>query len=353
MRGKSSSSSSSSRVKAMEMPSKSKEEPQLSGAYIRSLVKHLSSSRPKENPNPKSPNSILEDRIEEAPPLQSPPPPPQPKKQVRRRLHTSRPYQERLLNMAEARREIVTALKFHRASMKQANEQQQQQKQQQALEDSMRNPNPSPNPSPNMYQQDLPNFTYPSIPWSYPTLAPLPNIHDNLNIPLPNTPLGLNLNFQGFNNIDPLIIHPISPHSSSSSSFSYSSPTICGIEAPVGVLGTSTDTNTDTVTGDAKMHLAMGEREMEEIRFIGEKHDMEWNDTVNLVTSAWWSKFLDTMEVDTMEGTNAFRAFDQEAAVDIPSWLKDGSVGDASANASNLLMQHLDDYYSQDASLPW
>nr|VDC79144.1 unnamed protein product [Brassica rapa] len=42
------------------------------------------------------------------------------KKQVRRRLHTSRPYQERLLNMAEARREIVTALKQHRASMRQA-----------------------------------------------------------------------------------------------------------------------------------------------------------------------------------------------------------------------------------------
>ncbi|CAD6342477.1 unnamed protein product [Miscanthus lutarioriparius] len=41
---------------------------------------------------------------------------PQPKRQARRRTHTSRPYQERLLNMAEARREIVTALKIHRAS---------------------------------------------------------------------------------------------------------------------------------------------------------------------------------------------------------------------------------------------
>ena len=48
------------------------------------------------------------------PPLQQQPH----KKQVRRRLHTSRPYQERLLNMAEARREIVSALKVHRADRK-------------------------------------------------------------------------------------------------------------------------------------------------------------------------------------------------------------------------------------------
>ncbi|XP_047976315.1 uncharacterized protein LOC125218641 isoform X2 [Salvia hispanica] len=41
-----------------------------------------------------------------------------PKKQVRRRLQTRKPYQENLLNMAEARREIVAALKLHRASMK-------------------------------------------------------------------------------------------------------------------------------------------------------------------------------------------------------------------------------------------
>ncbi|KAG4953810.1 hypothetical protein JHK87_039404 [Glycine soja] len=43
------------------------------------------------------------------------------KKQVKRRLHTCRPYQERLLNMAEARREIATALKYHREAMRQAN----------------------------------------------------------------------------------------------------------------------------------------------------------------------------------------------------------------------------------------
>ncbi|CAN6206079.1 unnamed protein product [Urochloa humidicola] len=41
---------------------------------------------------------------------------PQAKKQARRRTHASRPYQERLVNMGEARREIVSALKIHRAS---------------------------------------------------------------------------------------------------------------------------------------------------------------------------------------------------------------------------------------------
>ncbi|GLJ10689.1 hypothetical protein SUGI_0133150 [Cryptomeria japonica] len=46
------------------------------------------------------------------------------KKQVRRRLHSNRPYQEHLLDMAEARREIVAALKYHRASMGTANSKQ-------------------------------------------------------------------------------------------------------------------------------------------------------------------------------------------------------------------------------------
>ncbi|KAJ0491796.1 hypothetical protein HanIR_Chr12g0567721 [Helianthus annuus] len=48
---------------------------------------------------------------------ESPPPLPH-KKQVRRRNHTNKPYQERFLDMAEATREIVTTIKFHRASMK-------------------------------------------------------------------------------------------------------------------------------------------------------------------------------------------------------------------------------------------
>lgn len=119
-----------------------KEEPHLSGAYIRSLVKQLTSSRTKDPMNPKDRGCVDDDGfsgqnmtkfgegLSEKQQSQQPQQPQQHKKQVRRRLHTSRPYQERLLNMAEARREIVAALKFHRASMKKANEQQQQQNQQ-------------------------------------------------------------------------------------------------------------------------------------------------------------------------------------------------------------------------------
>jgi len=47
------------------------------------------------------------------------------RKQVRRRL-TNRPPEERLMNMADARKEIVNALKYHRATMKVASEHQQQ-----------------------------------------------------------------------------------------------------------------------------------------------------------------------------------------------------------------------------------
>ncbi|KAF8679295.1 hypothetical protein HU200_046077 [Digitaria exilis] len=60
----------------------------------------------------------LQQEREQAPVILKPPPQmTTTKKQARRRTHTSRPYQERLLNMAEARREIVTALKIHRANM--------------------------------------------------------------------------------------------------------------------------------------------------------------------------------------------------------------------------------------------
>ncbi|XP_041990414.1 uncharacterized protein LOC121741630 [Salvia splendens] len=51
----------------------------------------------------------------ESPPL-SPPPPPPPARRLRRRLLARMPYQQKHLNVAEARREIVAALKHHRAT---------------------------------------------------------------------------------------------------------------------------------------------------------------------------------------------------------------------------------------------
>ncbi|KAL8236803.1 hypothetical protein R6Q59_017884 [Mikania micrantha] len=110
---------------------------------------------------------------------------PQPKKQVRRRLHTSKPYQERLLNMAEARREIATALKFHRASMKH-----QQQQQQTAANHG--------------YPQEMSNSgRHPATATAnhWPTPPPPPLVQENLDLILPNKTLGLNLNFKDFNNL--------------------------------------------------------------------------------------------------------------------------------------------------------
>ncbi|KAG1342588.1 putative bromodomain-containing protein 4 [Cocos nucifera] len=102
----------------------------------------------------------------------------------------------------------------------------------------------------------------------------------------------------------------------------------------------------------------MDDKEIAEIRSIGEQYDMEWNDTMNLVTSAWWSKFLKNMEEspnERMTGVDedGFHVFDE--VLDIPSWLNDGSIGDGKDNY--LLQQQMDDYYHtedylKDVTLP-
>ncbi|KAK1434827.1 hypothetical protein QVD17_00581 [Tagetes erecta] len=108
----------------------------------------------------------------------------QPKKQIRRRLHTNKPHQQRFLNMAEARREIATALKFHRASMKQ-----QQQQQETANHDHQSPPRERAPATTN----NRPMSTY--VP------PPLPLNQENFNLVLPNQTLGLSLNFKDFNNL--------------------------------------------------------------------------------------------------------------------------------------------------------
>ncbi|KAJ0987474.1 hypothetical protein J5N97_005830 [Dioscorea zingiberensis] len=388
-----SSSKHSCRSMEVERP-KTNEEPQLSGAYIRSLVKQLSSSRTKEPMNPKSPNTVLGDEISQDPTklVESPsetqqpqPPVPQPKKQVRRRLHTSRPYQEKLLNMAEARREIVTALKFHRAAMKQAVEQQQQQHTAPPLAPPPPPPPPPPpqplpppleEPTPRMCHTNvmLPNYlhnppvqpyTYPSpLSWPYSPIAPLPVVSDNLNLPLPNQPLGLNLSFQGFTNLEspfynnkPALLSLLSPSSSSSSYSSPSSPmTLSGLQVPAVLNGPQTCSEDAFDPASSVLHPVMDDEEMAEIRSLGEQHEMEWNDTMNLMTSAWWCKFLNKMELDSHTGLggdgDGFQVF--EEIMDIPTWLSDGSGGNASDSC--FLPQHFDDYYSdnylQDTALP-
>ncbi|XP_043721947.1 putative uncharacterized protein DDB_G0274435 [Telopea speciosissima] len=378
-----------------EMEMEKKEGAHLSGAYIRSLVKQLSSSRTKDPINHKPtvtgdgddgfPQNFpkLSERLlgETQQPNQPQPQQPQqqqqqqqqqPKKQVRRRLHTSRPYQERLLNMAEARREIVTALKFHRASMKQATEQQHQEPPFQTLETPPQIQFPQPSlehaekmktrRNPRVYQLgdntnysnyiSYPSSSFPFPPqtqFSWPSSSPIPTSPistENYNFSLPNQTLGLNLNLHDFNyNNNPSIYSSSSPSSSSS----YSPPTAMEEVPPSSaeeppMMDDGSDSGVRT--GDHLLHPAMDDEEMAEIRSIGEKHQIEWNDTMNLMTSAWWFKFLKTMEIspdpESKQDDGFQNPFDE--VLEFPSWLN------ANAYESCFLQQNLE--YLQDPALP-
>lgn len=129
------------------------------------------------------------------------------KRQVRRRRQSRRLYKEMPLNMAEARREIVTALKLHRASTKEAKKQQQQQDQQikqsfplfsqllpcfepEGRMKSRRNPRIYPGCS--FYLENGSDFSH--VAPSCPIIAP-PPVAQSLNMDIPIQTLGLNLNF--------------------------------------------------------------------------------------------------------------------------------------------------------------
>ncbi|TKY74832.1 myb protein I isoform X1 [Spatholobus suberectus] len=372
------------------------EEPPLSGAYIRSLVKQLTTSRTNDFMNPKDQdcvvnggvshgqNSTKRGKIVDACQAQQSTQPQQHKKQVRRRLHTSRPYQEKLLNMAEARREIVTALKFHRAAMKEASEQKQQlQQQQQQSQEQQQRPSvplqPSQYPSfdqdgkfksrrnPRIYPActtNLSSYTddlsysclsqpLPSVPNSYtwPAASPItppPLMAENPNFTLPDQTLGLNLNFQDFNNLDATFHLNNSSLSFCSSATSSSPPQelpSLGISQGEGFssLVDTIESNAATqVTGG--LHTAMDDEGMAEIRSLGEQYQMEWNDTMNLVKSACWFNFLKNMEHRTPEAKtedDACHNFDQ--LLEFPAWL----------NANESCLEQCSEDYFQDSSLPW
>ncbi|XP_027083291.2 uncharacterized protein [Coffea arabica] len=405
MRGRSSSKQGSKGGMEIDKLDNLKEEPHLSGAYIRSLVKQLTSTRTKDPLNSKDQDSPEDgdgipgntnlskdldgfgEKQQQSQPSQQPQ---QHKKQVRRRLHASRPYQERLLNMAEARREIVTALKFHRAAMKQANEQQQQQQhqqqhQQQLQQESELQPQLQPlqqeqegksksRRNPRIYESQMTNnFTgyVDNLPcsafacppnnhpyyWPLPPVAP-PLFPENFNFVLPNQPLGLNLNLQDFNDLDrsfyqstniPSIYSSTSSSSTSSPPLSVATEEVPSVAIPQeGLPMVTTNAESSMMNfGDTDLHHAMDDQEMAEIRSIGEQHQMEWNDTLNLVTSAWWFKFLKTMEIDPEEKAEEYGNFPFDEVMEFPSWLN--------ANES-CLEQHLNDYcfddYMQDPALP-
>ncbi|KAF9615060.1 hypothetical protein IFM89_021631 [Coptis chinensis] len=348
---------------------KDQEQPHLSGAYIRSLVKQLSSSRTKNSPmNQKALDTIdghgvtqkitkcSSDGLSENQKIHQPQQPEQPKKQVRRRLHTSRPYQERLLNMAEARREIVTALKFHRASMKQANEQQQQQQQLQSQSQSSLQPSPHP-PLPQLFQEQEENrnsrrkyqtstttntisccyenpsyspFSCPpppscSFPWGASSIEPIP-FAENFNLPLPNQPLGLNLSFNDFN-LDTTLYHynnenpSIYSYSSqtSSSNHTLSSPE----EEAHSIMVVPEEPQHHIMANGGGVHTAFGSYDMADIQSSGEQHQMEYNDTMNIVDSAWWVEFDSTMEKkeEKCDEDDEFHIFDE--VMEFPAWMND------------------------------
>ncbi|XP_047968300.1 uncharacterized protein LOC125212241 isoform X2 [Salvia hispanica] len=334
-------------------------EPHLSGAYIRNLVKQLSSSsssRTKESSSSSlegdgdgnSSNGSLFgnscDGFSDQKREKSPPPPQPHKKKVRRRLHTSRPYQERLLNMAEARREIVTALKFHRASMKKASEQQLLQQKMEVR----RNPRVYasnsliPDRFPGSY---LDNFSHPprfSSPysWSVSPIPPPPLVQENFNFTLPQT-LGLNLNLQGFNNLDSTfhcstnhsLIYSSSSTSSSSPSPSATTEEIQCMEPPASVAEFE----------DSGLHPVMDDKEIAEIRSIGDQHQMEWDDTLNLVNSAWWFKFLKEMEITPEnQSVQDFVNYPFDEVMEFPAWLNTAEHGN----------DFCSDNYFEDPALP-
>ena len=196
------------------------------------------------------------------------------KKQVRRRLHTSRPYQERLLNMAEARREIVTALKQHRASMRQA----------------AKIPPPPP----------------PHIPFSSPPPPdPFSWSSSHLNFLLPNKPLGLNLNLHDFNDF----IQTSTTSSSSSSNSPSSSSVMFPTTYPQFYSSPSPPLPTFAATTESVPHQPP-------------KQLMESDN--NVVTSAWWSELMmKTVETEMMKSQtvedDVFPKLND--VMEFPSWL--------------------------------
>ncbi|GMG99256.1 hypothetical protein Nepgr_001096 [Nepenthes gracilis] len=334
---------------------KQEEEPHLSGAYIRSLVKQLTSSSSRIKDVNISVRKTEEEgggnrsKLPEAQLLhQNPHPRTHPKKQVRRRLHTSRPYQERLLNMAEARKEIVAALKFHREAMRQ-----------------LQPPPPAPAPPQILisksvekerdyvmldkyfpYSSNHDDYSY------YPPPLPPPNQYQSpWTMSLPNQTLGLNLNIQDFSNLEtdlnfyhkgdaasPPILCP--PSSSSPSSLPSSCSSLSCTTGHTNGRGGDRDSGGGGGRGgDLYLHPALDDDEMAELRSIGEQHQIEWNDTLNLVTSAWWFNFLHTTELKL--------GAEDDQAFEFPAWLS------ANECSKDHFFPTVSEESLHDPALPW
>ncbi|KAK4380980.1 hypothetical protein Sango_3013800 [Sesamum angolense] len=338
MRGKSCSSESQNGAGA----------PHLSGAYIRSLVKQLTSSRSTKDSSDSNENLEGGGRSASGPAdgvSDKQGKPRQPKKQVRRRAHASRPYQDSLLNMAEARREIVTALKLHRAAMKQAREKQQLEQVKESgpevppvgpasSHQSRRNPriyasnsSSSSDNFPANYAGDgfaySPGF-YSPYSWPVSPIAPPQLVQETLNLQLPSQTLGLNLNLQDFENLDMAAFHCSTNPSSNFSSSSPSTSSSPALSAATEEIPHALQAQTWVAeNGDSGLHFGH-----------------QWNaDSVN--SEEYWFKFLNSMEIGPEEQKDedlVSSPFDDQV-MEFPAWL----------NANESFSQHVTDFCSDDS----
>ncbi|PKA52317.1 hypothetical protein AXF42_Ash010213 [Apostasia shenzhenica] len=203
--------------------------------------------------------------------------------------------------MAEARREIITALKFHRAAMKQANERQKQQ--------NLHQP-PASAPSSEESSLGLVLESLKSNAIFHP--KPMASSYPYLSYPLSeSSPVSQILH-----------LHQLNVHEFAAETSVFGS----GKAPPSQFLSSSSSSSTaanSNASVDPALHPAMGDEEMAEIRSVSEKHDIEWDDMMSLVTTARWSKFLKAMEVD--RGDNGGEGGE---GLEIPPWLNDGIVMD-------------------------
>jgi hypothetical protein len=282
------------------------------------------------------------------------------KKQTRRRMHTSRPYQEGLLNMAEARREIVTALRIHRANMRQQRSKfQQEQRRQQQSRLQLRQPAHQVM----MFQEQSQAFEGVPVPVSYAnslsdsshellTGAPAGDYYsssvlscdltpveeeapaaaiggqlEQLACGLPAQPLGLNLSFHDFGgSLDNVKIGgdsfggPLIQSSSSCAPSSYSAyPSLAGDGSLVHRATEKKYSSADAPASLSQVLDGDGERQ----------GGMELSETAGNVAaaSAWWTKILEsTGALPRTAGPEAGTEDDVVAGWPEWQWLFDGGV---------------------------
>ncbi|KAL1834496.1 hypothetical protein ACET3Z_004147 [Daucus carota] len=315
---------------------------------------HLGPSQIFDKPHESSTNHQTLEESQKA----QPPKPSRRRRQTRGRLL---PYED-LRDMAVAKREIVTALRLHRASMEQ-NIYNHTQQPHQMYSGSSSQATPQPehkiksksrrksrkydcNTTINL-PDNLDTVSYQSFPYqpqtsqSWPLCASAPPpIPATLNLLLPNQTLGLKLNLQDLDDLDITLLPnnhtPARCYTSTSPSTS-NSPilSVAREETLYAGLSQAPSAANPDVEEDLGLHHAVDDEEMAEIRSVGEQHQIAWDDAMNVVTSTGWFNFLNTMEDDT-------NRFDMEFS----PW----------SNTNDNCFQQLDEHHSgnhsQDHTLP-